>query len=208
MLLFIFDMDEVLYRYDWRTRMAALSREVGLSVDELKARWWHDTGERAAEAGAWTTSSDYLAAFEAAIGRQVDEQAWVAARASAMEPIPASLDAVRLAARLGRVTLLTNNGALTAHHLPTIAPHLVELFGDHLHTTSDYRARKPDPVVFERVLEAYGVDATDAFFADDLVENVAAAESVGITGHVFTTGEEMSTAITEFARARPGDERA
>ena len=203
-MLFIFDMDDVLYDYDWRARMAELTRLTGLSLEELRERWWHDDGEWAAEAGAWTSAEDYLAAFTEAIGIEVAEADWVAARGAAMTPWPESIAAVERAAELGQVTLLTNNGALTSRHLTTLAPALVPVFGDHLFTSSDYGARKPDPAVFERVLEAYGVDAADAFFADDLKENVEGAASVGITAHLFVSGARLRLAIEEFARSRGG----
>src|SRR5690606_23538989 len=128
----------------------------------------------------------YLAAFEAAIGMPVDEQQWVRIRGDAMTVWHDSLSAVRRAAEFGQVTLLTNNGALASRHLRTLAPELVDVFGDHLFTSSDYGARKPDPVVFERVLERYGAKAENTFFADDLPENVAGAAGVGITAHLFT----------------------
>ena len=52
-LLFIFDMDDVLYDYDWRLRMSAMTEITGLPLDELRRRWWHDDGEWAAEAGGF-----------------------------------------------------------------------------------------------------------------------------------------------------------
>ncbi|MBH0010296.1 HAD-IA family hydrolase [Salinibacterium sp. SWN1162] len=201
-LLFIFDMDDVLYGYDWRARMAAMSDLTGLSFLELRRSWWHDDGEFGAEAGLYPTGEEYLAAFEEAIGQRVDLASWLAIRAAAMTPWPDSLAAARRAADLGQATLLTNNGALLGDHLSTVAPDLVEIFGDHLRTSSHYGARKPNPVVFERALEAYGVEPENAFFADDMPENVAAAESLGITGHEFLTGAAMHAAIEEFAAAR------
>ena len=203
-LLFIFDMDDVLYRYDWRVRMAGMTALTGLSLDELRRLWWNDEGEWAAEAGVFTTADEYLSAFEAAIGSPVDENEWVRVRGEAMTATPAALAAVRRASELGQVTLLTNNGALAGKHLATLAPELVELFGDHLFTSSHYGARKPNPVVFERVLEAYGVSAEDAFFADDMRVNVEGAESVGITGYRFGTPEGLLAAIESFAASRRG----
>ena len=100
------------------------------------------------------------------------------------------------------MTLLTNNGALAHKHLATLAPELVELFGDHLYTSSAYGARKPDPLVFERVLEAYGVAADDTFFADDMRVNVEGAASLGITTYQFGTPAGLLTAIEEFAAGR------
>ncbi len=201
-LLFIFDMDDVLYDYDWRVRMAGMTALTGMELDELRRRWWNDRGEWAAEAGVFTTPEEYLEAFEAAIGQAVDEQEWVRVRGAAMTAWPESLAAVRRAAQLGQVTLLTNNGALAHKHLRTLAPELIELFGDHLFTSSHYGARKPDPVVFQRVLEAYGVEPADAFFADDMRINVDGAASIGITAYHFGTPAGMLAAIEEFAAAR------
>ena len=200
-LLFIFDMDDVLYDYDWRARMAGMTRMTGHSLEELRRRWWTAEGEWSAEAGGFATGADYLAALEAALETPVDEAEWVRVRGAAMTPRPEALDAVRRAAELGTVTLLTNNGALAGKHLTTLAPELVELFGDHLFTSSHYGARKPNPVVFERVLEAYGVPAADAFFADDMRINVEGARSVGITSYHYGTPEGLRAAIEEFAAA-------
>ena len=201
-LLFIFDMDDVLYDYDWRARMAGMTRMTGHSLEELRRRWWTVEGEWAAEAGGFATGGEYLAALEDALGCPVDEDEWVRVRGAAMTPRPEALAAVRRAAELGTVTLLTNNGALTAEHLATLAPELVDIFGEHLYTSSDYGARKPDPVVFSRVLESYGVPAERAFFADDMPENVEGAASVGITAHLYSTAAGMHAAIEEFAAAR------
>jgi len=201
-LLFIFDMDDVLYDYDWRVRMAGMTEATGLPLDVMRRLWWHDEGEWAAEAGTPATGEEYLAAVNAALGTTLTEAEWVRIRASAMTPWPDSIAAVKRASELGQITLLTNNGALSQKHLATLAPDLVELFGEHLKTSSYYGARKPNPVVFERVLEAYGTPASDAFFADDLAVNVAGAASVGITAHHFTTPAKLLEAIEEFAAAR------
>lgn len=201
-LLFIFDMDDVLYDYDWRVRMQSMTDLTGLSLEELRRRWWHDDGEWAAEAGRFTTAAEYLSAFEEAIGMPVDESQFVRARAGAMTAWPDSLAAVRRASELGRITLLTNNGALVSKHLRTIAPELVDLFGDHLFTSSDYGARKPDPAVFERVLASYSTPPGSAFFADDMRVNVEGAATLGITTYHFGTPQGLLAAIEEFAASR------
>ena len=45
---------------------------------------------------------------------------------------------------------------------------------------------KPDPRLFEHALAALALPAGEVLFVDDRDENVAAAESVGMAGHVFT----------------------
>ncbi|QYH36557.1 HAD-IA family hydrolase [Salinibacterium sp. M195] len=200
-LLFIFDMDDVLYRYDWRARMAAMSELTGLTFLELRRLWWHEDGEIGAEAGLYQTGDEYLEAFEKAIGQSVDVDRWVEIRGAAMTVWPESIAAARRASELGRATLLTNNGALLGEHLPTLAPELVDIFGDHLRTSSHYGARKPDPAVYERTLEAYGVDPKHAFFADDMPENIASAQKLGITSHLFLDCAGLHRAIDEFAES-------
>lgn len=202
-LLFIFDMDDVLYGYDWTARSEALAVLTGLRSEQLQDLWWRKGRELEAESGLHASPEAYLLAFNAAIGVEVSETDWVSIRGGAMTPMAEPLAAVKRAAELGQVTLLTNNGPLAGKHLGTLAPELVPLFGDHLFTSSDYSARKPDPKVFERVLARYGTRAEDAFFADDLAENVAGAESVGITGHLFTTGAALLEAIEAFAGSHP-----
>lgn len=200
-LLYIFDMDDVLYDYDWRKRMAGMTELTGLSLAQMRQLWWHDDGEWAAEAGVFETPEAYLDAFQTAIGMPVDESEWVRVRGDAMTPRPEAIAAVRRASQLGEVTLLTNNGALTAKHLRELAPELVPVFGEHLFTSSDYSARKPDPLVFERVLERYGRDASETFFVDDMPGNVAGAASTGITAHLYTTPARLLEAIEAFALA-------
>jgi glucose-1-phosphatase len=201
-LLFIFDMDDVLYDYDWRARMAGMTELTGLTLDELRERWWHDDGEWAGEAGVFETPEAYLDAFSAAIGIEVDEDEWVRVRGAAMAVRPEAIAAVRRASTLGTITLLTNNNALTAKHLRALAPELIELFGDHMLTSSHYRARKPDPAVFMRVLAAYDSAPANAFFVDDMLENVEGARSIGITAYHYGTTEGMLGAIEAFAAAR------
>ena len=201
-LLFIFDMDDVLYDYDWRKRMQGMTDLTGLTLMQMRELWWHDQGEWAAEAGVFATAEAYLDAFESAIGMRVDENEWVRVRGAAMTARPDAISAVERASELGDVTLLTNNGALTAKHLRTLAPELVPVFGEHLHTSSEYSARKPDPVVFERVLAAYGRDASEAFFVDDMPGNVAGAASIGITAHLYQSPAGLLRAIEDFATAR------
>jgi FMN phosphatase YigB (HAD superfamily) len=121
-LLFVFDMDDVLYDYDWRVRMAGLTELTGHDFTELRRRWWNDTGEWAAEAGGYADAATYHAAFTSAMGVDIPVDTWIANRRSAMTPWADSIAAVERAAELGTVSLLTNNGALVESHLAQLAP--------------------------------------------------------------------------------------
>ncbi|WBU38282.1 HAD-IA family hydrolase [Homoserinibacter sp. YIM 151385] len=200
MLLFVFDMDDVLYDYDWRHRMSGLSALTGHDLGELRSRWWTREGELAAEAGGFADGDAYLAAFNRALGTGFERADWVANRGGAMRPRAEAVEAVARAAELGQVTLLTNNGPLADEHLHELAPELVPVIGrEHLRATSRYGARKPDPRVFERVLDAYGAPAASTFFADDLIANTESAASLGISVHTVRGPGTLRAAVEAFA---------
>lgn len=206
-MLFIFDMDNVLYRYDWRARMHGLTDMTGHDFHELRRRWWHDSGEWAAEAGHPPTGDEYLTAVNTALDSAIDRARWLENRRAAMEVWPDMVAVAKKASDLGQVTVLTNNGALIGEHLAEISHELVPVFDTHLFATAHYGARKPDPAVFARVLDAYAVEASDAFFIDDMPDNIRGAETLGITGMWFGpqhTAEDAWTAITRFADTRSG----
>ncbi|MEO9325464.1 HAD family phosphatase [Nocardioides sp. C4-1] len=45
---------------------------------------------------------------------------------------------------------------------------------------------KPDPAIYQHVLDDLGIDSSDMVFVDNLLVNVEGATSLGITGHHFT----------------------
>jgi putative hydrolase of the HAD superfamily len=55
---------------------------------------------------------------------------------------------------------------------------------------------KPDPAIFAHALGVLGVTAADAIFTDNREDNVRAAEALGITGHVFTSPDELRALLT------------
>ncbi|TCK61248.1 putative hydrolase of the HAD superfamily [Curtobacterium sp. PhB136] len=201
-LLFLFDMDDVLVRYDWKTRMAGLTELTGHELDELRRRWWRTGGEMRAEAGHFPDGDAYLAAFEAAMECEVPEAEWARIRGAAMTELPERIEAVRIASEHGRVALLTNNGPLAGRWIHRWAPSLPPLFGEHLDTSSNFGARKPEPEVFLRALEHHGARPEDTFFADDMPENVEGARSVGITAVLVEHDTDLRDAVRAFVAAR------
>lgn len=57
---------------------------------------------------------------------------------------------------------------------------------------------KPDPAIYRLAIERFGIDPGGALFIDDVPANVAAAESVGMAGHVFAG----AAALEQELRAR------
>ena len=53
--------------------------------------------------------------------------------------------------------------------------------------SSDVRARKPDPIIYQSLLDRSGLRASDVVFVDDRQRNVEAASALGIRSMRFST---------------------
>jgi putative hydrolase of the HAD superfamily len=204
--LYFFDLDKTLYAYDFRRRLPALAALTGASQYHLASTWWADGYEARAEVGEWPTPDAYLEQFARVTETpQLTLGQWASARAAAMTRIDGSIVALRRAAELGTVSLLSNNPAATASALPVLAPDVAEILGPNQLFSYTLGTRKPDPEVYERALAHFSVDAADAFLADDSRANVEGARAVGMTAFQllkvdgkFQTGA-MLAAVEEFA---------
>jgi putative hydrolase of the HAD superfamily len=64
--------------------------------------------------------------------------------------------------------------------------------------SGELKVIKPDPAIFEHALGALDITATEAIFTDNREDNVRAAQSLGITGHVFTGAEPLRSFLTSL----------
>ena len=58
---------------------------------------------------------------------------------------------------------------------------------------------KPQPEIFLHVLADLSITPAEAIFIDNRESNVAGAEALGITGHVFTTADALRSFLTAAA---------
>jgi len=58
---------------------------------------------------------------------------------------------------------------------------------------------KPSPEIYRHVLDSLSVTAAEAVFIDNRASNVAGAEAIGITGHVFTTPAALRSFLASLA---------
>jgi 2-haloacid dehalogenase len=57
--------------------------------------------------------------------------------------------------------------------------------------SGEVRVAKPDPRIFETLLERHGLEAGAILFIDDTAENIVAAEALGIRSIRFTDGPAL-----------------
>jgi 2-haloacid dehalogenase len=54
---------------------------------------------------------------------------------------------------------------------------------------------KPDPAIYQLAIRRFGIDPAGALFIDDRADNVAAAEAMGMAGHVFTDAAALKAEL-------------
>jgi len=113
-------------------------------------------------------------AREAATGEllELDIRSWTVYREAVWEI------AAAFRARGGKLAVLSN-GVTEILERVRAQRHLDRTF-DAVVVSCEVGCMKPDPAIFQIVLEKLGVEAEDSLFVDDRVVNVAGAEAVGM----------------------------
>jgi putative hydrolase of the HAD superfamily len=97
-----------------------------------------------------------------------------------MTPIPGAIAALRRAATLGTVSLLSNNPIPFRDSLPKLAPEVSDILAGNDLTSAVLGAEKPERRIYTRALGVYGVPAENAILFDDSAANVSGAQAVGM----------------------------
>ena len=187
----LFDMNDVLCRYDRELRVARLARASGKSPAFVEAAIWGSGYEDLGDSGAMGAEG-YLGGFAERLGGGLTLDAWTGALRAALTPLP---EALALAAALGRravVAVLTNNNLLVAREIDAIFPELRPIFGRNIFVSAEFRARKPAPEVYRRCLARLGATPEAALFVDDSSRNVAGAEAAGLTGFLYVGADALA----------------
>jgi putative hydrolase of the HAD superfamily len=75
--------------------------------------------------------------------------------------------------------------------------HLADAF-DHIVVSAEEGMVKPDPRIYRLALERLGVAPGEAVFVDDMEENIAGAQAVGMHGIRFEGSEQAMSAVREL----------
>ena len=186
----IFDMDDVLCRYDLGRRLRALARITGQTPRDIRAAIWDSGFEDSADSGSYTDPGLYLAEFGQRIGFDLTREQWVEARREAMQPWP---DMLALAEKIGaqaRIAIFSNNGPLTKASLSDMFPEVTRIFPEHYHSF-EFGTKKPDPASYTKLMQRMGIDPQRCWFIDDKCSNVTGAQLAGLPAYHFRSHEQL-----------------
>jgi putative hydrolase of the HAD superfamily len=184
--LVLFDMDNVLCRYDKRVRAAYLADLAGSTTDAVYSAIWESGFELLSYSGA-LSAEDYLRGFGERIGYLLSREEWLDARKVAMTPDIEVLEIVERLRSSVNVAILTNNITLVVDHIDLLFPELRNLFGAKIFASAGLNAAKPHVQCYRHCLSELQISPDTALFVDDRPENVLGAEEAGLLGHHHTS---------------------
>ena len=181
----LFDLDDVLVRYDRTVRVRHLAAATGASVADVWRALFESGLETESDLGQWQPAA-YASELGRRLGRPVSLDDCVAARAAATQADDAVCARVRQLEPQVRCAILTNNGFFLRDSLPVICPRLFPTFAGRVHCSAEFGVAKPDPEIFRRCLQALEVTADRALLVDDNAANVRGALAAGLDAVHFT----------------------
>ncbi|MFM9828535.1 MAG: HAD family hydrolase [Sphingomonas sp.] len=198
----IFDVGKVLY--DWNPRflyakvfeerLIADDRALDAFLQQVVTPEWHvqhDAGRAFAD-----TSAELIAAFPqhrtliALWGERFGE--------TIRGPLPGMGELVaELHARGVPLFAITNFSAEFWAPFRLREAAMFDRFRD-IVVSGEERLMKPDPAIFMLALDRFGLSAHDALFVDDAAKNVAAAQALGMAGHVFEGADRFRAELVRL----------
>lgn len=197
----VFDVGKVLFQWDLRYLFAKLiddPAELGWFLANVITPEWHfqhDAGrtpeEIVAERKIEFPGHDTL--FDAYLSRFNE---------SIPAPVPGSLEIVHELANRGvPLFAITNFGHEFWHAFRPTQP-IFNLFADIIVSGTE-KMVKPDPAIYHLALQRFSLQAGEAIFIDDNLDNVASARANGFVAHHFTDACNLRTELAKYGFVRP-----
>lgn len=197
-MLYIFDMGNVIIDIDFKRVLSVWSNLSGKPLSELSSDFIHGETFKQHECGKISDVE-----FAEAINDQLDMSLSFDEFAEGWQAIFISVrpDVIDIMNRLREqghsVVVLSNTNRLHQDYWPQHYPEIAAS-ADFLYLSQDLGLRKPDPDIYQYVLETEEFEPQDAVFFDDVRENVDTAVALGIKGVLVTDRDTVSRYFAEY----------
>ncbi len=190
------DLGNVLLRFDNTLFFRALGRLTGRPEEEVR-RVAHDNLDLVTlfERGAITPQDFHRNACDL-LGADPGFEAFYGAYGDVFALNPAVLELYRRLRPKHRMALVSSTDVMRWSFIKRRFPEI--LFFDHYILSFDVEAAKPDPRVYREALRLLDCRPEAAVFIDDLPENVAGAEKMGVRGILYNPGIDLEAELARL----------
>lgn len=112
------------------------------------------------------------------------------------DEVPGTADVLRPLAGRYRLVLLADHAREWTEDIRRNHPTLMKLF-DRTFFSYDFKQTKADPGTFRMVLGLLGEDPAECLLIDKEQANIAAASAAGVSGILFSSAEQLATALAD-----------
>ena len=193
----IFDLGGVVFSYDPDTRLQQFSAFTGETTNTVRKRLIDSGYSQSCDLGRFKGERAYREGIQALGHRMTMEHfrnMWV----SVFEPNEEVVVLVRRLKTRAAIALLTNNSDLVRDGLEDSYPDVLELFRPQLFS-ADLGVMKPDPRIYQLVLNLLDSEPAETLFIDDTAKHIAGAQTMGLTTHHFRTAEILEKELEALA---------
>jgi putative hydrolase of the HAD superfamily len=194
----VFDYGEVISRAPASATRQALVDLAGVDPEAFHESYQShrdalDSGELSV-VGYWSAIAHDTGA-EWSVTRM--HQLWALDFPAWLDPEPGTID-ILAELRDGGTPLAVLSNAGFDYGAPLRFSPVGSLF-DAVFVSAELDDLKPNASIYRHVLESLGISPAEMVFIDNKRINVEAAEALGITGHVFTTPDELRSFLVGLA---------
>jgi putative hydrolase of the HAD superfamily len=194
----LFDLGGVVIDFDFNRVFARWADDSRRRLEEIQSRFSFDHAFEAFERGE-IEATDYYNSLRKTLGIDISdrqfEDGW---NTVYIGEIDGMAELLEFAGRKLPIYALTNSNAVHKKVWSTRFGRILSCFRT-VFNSSDIGSRKPEPDVFHFIADATGVDLHQMVFYDDLVENIAGAQAVGMkTVHVTSISDVEKSFKTIF----------
>jgi len=193
---FVFDLGNTVIKLAYERVLENIRKRSAITRDELVELLEAPGSYRDMERGAVSFAEfyDFLCDKAGYRGSLRDlQETWSDFFDGTLPGIEDLLDRLR---RKYRIAFLSNSNEVHAEVIPRKFSSLFEK-DDRIIFSHRFNCAKPDPEMFRRALEIIGALPSQAVLVDDLLENVLAARSVGMTAYQFRDSFVLERDLTD-----------
>lgn len=192
----LLDLDGVIRHFD-AAHVARVEAEAGLEPGSLEAAAFSDGLIEPLVTGR-ISRVEWTREVGLAVGDLDAATTWLAAKGEVDGRMIELIDELRLD---GITVAILTNGTDT---IPAELDELdVSRHVDAVFNSAEIGVAKPDPMAFEHVCTALGVDGTEVFFTDDSVAKMAGAAAIGMTVHHFVDVDDLRRRLHALGLSKP-----